>query len=684
MNPNDALTQRETYTRQEGKLTDYETEVDPLLLNVADEDLLKEIKDRIDGSPLETSRLRNAQAWNEEYYYGDQLKRIGLMPWQVPAIENRIFLSIETLIPLVTANAGDPDIRTLLGAPDDPSVDQSNFSADDIAAYIDTLTATLMYDYNVAYRLKEKIRQIVRHWFMYRVGVGKYRFDPATNKIHFDVVQPRNIILPAKDQPQNWVAEYKEDTIADLLTLFPKAKKTISDLFWTGEGDIPDSILGTTIGYHEYWRDTFVAWRLNEQILDKKLNPNWDWDGETREVGKRTQILPTGVMIKSIRDSVQYNVLPNPRHPYFFFNYFRISGTQFDDTGYIEQARPVQDLINKRKRQIAAIADDSGLVIASGDGIKQEEFDKYDGSPRSKLWISSGNPNTTVARLPGGQVTQTMLNDLQDSREASDNIFGTQAVTRGQNQSGAESGVARQILHQADVTRVGPLAERVEDMLQEIYLYDIQMRMMFTDEDYVIPATSADTGEPTKSLVFNKYKTPLVKMAKKNMVDGKATTEEYFCPIPITLMVRRQSTLAKDPVSEYARDVDAFKNGLMDPKTLYEKTGEPNPDQKLERLFRWTHFPITMLSEKAQKDLMPLIMNPIPPPVERRDMLRLDFKDLPPSAQEGMLAQSGIIKGQEDAIKLEAELAQMKQQQAAQQAAELQAKQTPAAEPPPN
>lgn len=655
--------------QQEGQITPNASEVDPLLLNVSDEDLAQEINERLEKSESAAQALRTRQQSNRDYYLGDQLKSFDLLHWQMPSVENRIFMSVEVLIPMVTANPGDPDIHCLA---------EDENQEDEIANYIETVTSMLMYDYDVTYRIKNKLRQVIRNWFLDLVGVGKMRLDPLTNKPTFEVIDSRNMRFPSKDSPKNWKAEYKEDTLKDLLVMFPKAKDLLDKKYWKQGGEMPASILGTTIGYYEYWRPSFVAWKIDDDILDKRLNPNWDWKGENRQTTQEVIPQPDGSsIVNPVVDLYKYRILDTPRDPYFIFNHFTVSGLDYDDTGFIEQAKAPQDLVNKRKRQITAVADDAGILIGSGmggQGIKKSEFDKYDGSPRSTMWIPDGNPNTVFARLTGGQVNTGMIEDLRDSRTAMDNTFGTQDITRGQNTSPNQSGVAQNIVRQGDISRIGPLAEAVEDFLQQVYLYDLQMRVLFTDYDYHIPQTTSADADQYQNRVFNRKKIPFIKVDELITIDGQESMESYMKPVPITLRVRRNSTLAKDENSEYQRMQADFKEGLTDPLTIYEKTGEANPVKKLERLFRWKNFPFTMLDDKIQQELMPLIRNPIPEPPKRTIRENIDVNTLPPDAQTGAIAEAGILKGEIDAIQLTDDLQQAQIQDQAQR--QQQAEQT--------
>lgn len=602
----------------EGQIGQESPSADPLLLNVSDDELIREIEDRIKGCEAETGQLRKLQQKGIDYYEGLQLKSIQQASWQLEHINNRIYTSIETLIPLVTTNPGDP-VVSILKIPSDQKAIAQN--------YAETLTCMCLYDYNHGLRLKDTLRMILRDWYTCLVGVGKFRYDTLSGSVIFERVDPRNIYLPAPGQPRNWVIEYIKTTVRELLSDFPKAKSKIQEKFWKKGDKLPDSILGTEVGYFAYWRDSFCAFKLDDIILDKKLNPHWDWEGEEKNIGNVEKILKEGeIVLQPIIERYKYRILDRPRHPYFFFSYNKKFGLDYDRTGPLFQAIPIQDNINERKRQISRVASDTGILVASGDAITEQEWRKYDGSPLSTFWARPGiDINRAFTRLPGARIDQTAFMDLQDSRGEIDNIFGTQNVTRGIPNSAAESGVAREILRQADISRVGPLAETLEDYLQQIYLYLIQMRMLFSATEYNFPNAMPTDEDDYDNKVFDREKVPMIKVKETIIIDGKEMIEEYMKPLPLTLTVRRNSTLPKDQISQLQKEIDLIQAGLSDPLTVYEKMGDTNPAKRLTRLIKYQTNPLSLLPEDKRAEVMdlqaamtPLVSDeepPVPPSV---------------------------------------------------------------------
>ena len=62
------------------------------------------------------------------------------------------------------------------------------------------------------------------------------------------------------------------------------------------------------------------------------------------------------------------------KKPYVFLTVFNLGKRPFDDTSIIEQVLPIQDNINKRKRQIDVNVDSiNGGNIISGDHFTKEQ-----------------------------------------------------------------------------------------------------------------------------------------------------------------------------------------------------------------------------------------------------------------------------------------------------------------------
>ena len=79
-----------------------------------------------------------------------------------------------------------------------------------------------------------------------------------------------------------------------------------------------------------------VCWKYNQLLLDYGINPYYNYE-----------------------ESDKSNFLEKPEKPYIFFNFLRIGRWVFDDTSLTEQAATLQDILEKRGRQIVENADQS-------------------------------------------------------------------------------------------------------------------------------------------------------------------------------------------------------------------------------------------------------------------------------------------------------------------------------------
>src|SRR3972149_2566595 len=101
--------------------------------------------------------------------------------------------------------------------------------------------------------------------------------------------------------------------------------------------------MGSKLGYKEIWvsflddkgiKREGVCWKYNELLLDYGINPYYNYE-----------------------DSSKSNFLEKPEKPYVLFNFLRIGRWVYDDTSLTEQAAVLQDVLEKRGRQIVENAD---------------------------------------------------------------------------------------------------------------------------------------------------------------------------------------------------------------------------------------------------------------------------------------------------------------------------------------
>ena len=169
-----------------------------LELDMDDKDLAKEIDTRILESKKLKKEIDKRGKEREKYWKGDQLDTKRIHPKRAKIVDNRIFMGVETMIPILTGGIPEPEIE---GKIDNELREK--------------LTNTLKIAYEIKFGMKSKLRKFLRHWFIYYIGVFKYRWDEG---FITEVVHPFKIGFDnLADSLDNcdFMYELLEDTLAN-------------------------------------------------------------------------------------------------------------------------------------------------------------------------------------------------------------------------------------------------------------------------------------------------------------------------------------------------------------------------------------------------------------------------------------------------------------------------------------
>lgn len=528
-----------------------------LSLPMSDSELLSVIAKRVKASEAyydSKLNLRERRAKNTDYWRGKQLDTKMLYDWQVPYIDNVIYRDVETAIPIVVSKL--PDI-IVSAAADDPI---KRKRAEGLQKVL---------DYKIkAHEMRSVLRRASRHSFLDFITIVKVRWDRIRQTYVFEAVHPDKIILDHTGRVPDFglsssgfdfIAEWLEEPLKVITAKFPKAKEKLWKRFDIKRGT--ESQLANKIRYQEIWFTWYdqegvpfegVAWRFEDIILEKMKNPYWDYEGEEQEVGTNP------VTGESVYENRQFNHFDRPYKPYIIRNY-QHSGLDgpMDDTTPVEQSIPLQDVINKRGRQITELADKANpKKVFSDSFITKEDAARVTDDPTEHIW-GSGNVNEGFTIIPGIAPNPTLFNDLVQNRTELDNIMGTQQTVRGER-TADESGVARQIAREGSLGRLDDfVATVIEPITQEIAEWSIQMLKVFGTKTSFVEVLGS-TGEK-EFLEFD----------RDAIDDG------------INISVKASSV---DKTERRAVATQLASSGNIDPLSLFEDLGALNPKERARRI----------------------------------------------------------------------------------------------------
>ena len=529
--------------------------LDELKLDMSDEELINLKDEWLKKWNLYYPEIKKKQEENEKYWLGKQFE--GSKVDDRPIVDNVIFEALETFLPIATKRSPEPMV-----------IGDNTPEGEKVA---DKVQSTLVYQADIQ-RIKLKLKKVTRFWALYLLGVVEIGWSVNENDISTKVIRPQQLILDPDgtitDDMQydgEYVGKYQSDTASRLVKRFPKKEKIITKGV-TGK-------MGSKITYIKWVTEEYTFWTLGSEVLGKIKNPHWNYpeaESVTDEFGETTE---TGM----IPGKNHFNY---PKMPFVFLSIFNVGKHPFDDTSLIGQNLANQDIINKRQGQIDKNVDGmNGGWIVSGElsGLTKEQATEAMEAARSggSLWIALGNPNNAVAEVKATGLPGDVFNHLVDTREELRNIFGT----RGSSPQGTineQTLGGKQLIKQQDSSRIGGgVSEHLEQFVDQIYNWWLQMMYVYYDEDHMASIVGKD-----KAMEF-------VSLSNADLNNK------------VIVSVKEGSLLPKDDASEATLAMGLAKMGKIDDITLFDKLDFSDPMASAERNFMQNTAPQLLYPEAA-------------------------------------------------------------------------------------
>lgn len=492
-----------------------------------------------------------------------------------PMMDNIIFESLETFLPLATKKNPEP----VVSGDDTP---EGQILAKNVKKMLVSLADTL--------KLKLMLKTQTREWSLYFIGMLKIGWDYRKNEISLSVVKSKKLILDINAITEN--GEYYGDYIGELrdeetaqqvidrftgMPGFDEVKKMALKGFVSGK-------LGTKLAYTEWWTNDYVFWTCKNVLIAKANNPHWNYDGEEEKVDEfgNTKIV-----------SVQGdNHFKYRQVPYIPLTVFNTQSMPVDDTSLVWQGIPLQDLINKRLKQIDRNADNVNAGVAvSGDYFTKEEAAEVGEALRkgATLFVPSGDVNAAYKRDIAPALPQYLYQSLQDYRQRFMDMFGVRGSTAQGVQS--ENTVRGKIIaRSSDDSRIGGgITEYIEQVADKVFNWFVQMMYVYYDEEHygsVLGAENAREMIKLKASDFNGHK--------------------------LFVSVREGSLIPTDDLTKRNEAIDLWGAGAIDPITLFERLDYPNPREAVEKLVAWQTNPLSLVQkglpeQPAEQPLQPQV-----------------------------------------------------------------------------
>lgn len=581
--------------------------------------------------------------WNQWPYSLEQCDRSNLRYWlgqqmldtyqapdgsQMPNMGNRLMTSSRAVLAYVNARVAQPEV-----APSTSDAGSKQFALDSRSA---------MYQHGVNHKLKRKAKKATQNLVIQKRGFLKLRFDPTCGPygdIEVDHVNPEDIVVDKWAafgvEPQR-IWHRQRCSIEELTMKFPEKKEQIHAAFEIGRGVY--SQVSRKVTYWECWFTFFdegkrkegVAWYLpkGKIILGKMLNPNWIYTGDDQQ------------------DKI-INYTSYPIKPFVVFNYLNSGKSFIDETSLFEQAKPLQDLYNKRSKQIMDNNDNmSGRVIADGNAMQESDADKFFKKSNKAILLikptQGQSVSNSVYHVQHNPLPPASTDEKYDTRNEIDQSMGTPNIFRGEQSKNNTLGQDERLIEQAGALQ-DDLAAAVDEAMDDYYQKLFQMFKVYYTEDHWFQVRGED----------GKY--DFVVMNSDTMDTDVRVSVEGGSTLPANKREMRQ--IIVDAANADRIDDLSFWEGLV-----YGKL--PEPEVIVERLQKQLNDPASfmqdvereMFNREANSDIAVLIAGKEPPERDEYGQAYLEYFNkfimgnkfvlMPPDAQERIkthLASVGML-----------------------------------------
>jgi hypothetical protein len=465
--------------------------------------------------------------------------------------DNVIFESIETLLPILTRE--NPEATVFVQ--NNPDGFELRQSIQDIMRYLSDVNS-----------LKIKIKDATRDWSIDLLGAIKTGWDAVEDEITYSVVRPSRLMLDPNGHISagkfkgDWIQEMRTADASTLIRRFPDKKAQIEAMV--------NGKLATQINYWEYWTKEYCFFYVNQLVLKKMKNPHFIYDQSETVINEFGEEVTT---------TIKKNHFRIPQFPYAFLTVFSRGEQPLDETTLIEQAIPLQDVLNKRLRQIDKNVDSMNNSIVFGADVPEDQAsDAVDALNKGyAIRLPTNDVNKAMKRDSAPPLPQQVYQTVDYYRNEIMNLMGV----RGSTPQGivSEDTVGGKIaVRGQDIDRSSLIVSYIEQMVDWLFNLTLQMMYVYYDEEHAATILGNNMAE--------KY----VTLSNKDLFNTR-----------ITVSVKEGSLLPKDSLTRRNEAMDLYSAGAIDIKTLHEMLETPDPEEVARRVVMSQQNPMALFEESA-------------------------------------------------------------------------------------
>lgn len=521
----------------------------PLLdLKLPDSHIIQNLHTRIQMSldywnDTQSFNLRNKRIKNLRMVRGDQLNEHQLYHYQTPWKDNELFVGLDAMIAYATASIAEVEVYPASKKPESKSL------ATDLKTY--------MKCHSRKFELDKELEAVAFNLFTQYVGVLKLEWNGLYGKYGEIIprsVNPMNLIIDKnarRGQTPAFICEVLKASVEELIAKFPKKEKEILALYSIqrkGSQNMTKELAYREVHFIYYEKNKpclGVAWYLQNLVLDKRKDPNWLYGDEGD------------------------NFLDNPAMPYIPFNLFTDGEHWIDFTSSVEQAVPVQDILNKEGRQIIDnLATANGFRVVLAGAMTDDALENLTGDPNQSVVVKvkpSQKIDDVFKQIQPQMVSQQLIADKQDTRNTIHGILGTPSQFRGDDTDQTKTASEAALIKNQASGRQDKVVRALNAGLDRYYPFLAQMILVWYTEKHKLTADGGDGN-------FD-----FLEMHRDNIEPG--------------MTIRVYAKPSSDKAREEAVTQNAADVGFLAPIDYYKGMHMDDPQKLYDNLVKWKTSP---------------------------------------------------------------------------------------------
>lgn len=570
-------------------------------LSVDDDKIISSKKEFIKKyeEKVEELDITDRRKKNETYLFGKQL-------------DSHVFKSYEKKIVDNVIKEGEDNVKSLVLSKLPDIIVKGTGGASEIA---DNLTK-VGTDRLTSGEMKEILGMAFEHLPVDLISCIKYRWDPhagrrSTGDVVFESIDPENLAFDvtarkAQQKLMSAIVHFVEKSVREWIMMFPKEEDFIRDTAETkmedGQRD-EEKIMGYNLKIGEMWFDWFekaedfdaednpkfdffsgVAWILEDKVLKKMKNPNWDWEGESHfffngepvsdDLMAQAMAVRPDLLSQMEEKKVFRNYFKTPRKPFIFMRNEQWGDSPFEKTSRIEQNLTLQDNYDTRNMRITKMIDDARgkHVFSKLSGLKKDTIEKMDLNNPDEDLVIDGDLRQVHAFIQPELPPAQMFSDLERTRNRILSRVHINPATRGEIVT--STATTNQIAREGDFANQDDLADdTINPVAIEISEALLHMMKLRGTPEYFQDVLGEEAEETQLALTAD------------DIDDG---------------MIVEITASATDKLKAERQAKEEAQLQVIDPYSYFVDTGRKDPEERVTRLILFQNAPELYLKKYGE------------------------------------------------------------------------------------